>query len=142
MLSIIETSGPEIAFNSIMEITRDAWSAAGNDISIADGENRARGTLQMPVSSWFDDTVRSALKKWHALRRRKHKSDMQRRQCQHARRRYEVLRDESKKRWSAVWERYWTDVSRCDHISCWKLVATIEGRHSTSACPVSARGQL
>ena len=99
--SLIETSGPEMAFNLIMEIVRDAWTAAGIDVTFADGNSGTLQILQMPVSSWFDGTVRAALKQWHALRRRKHKSDMQRRQCQHARRRYELLRDESKKKRSA-----------------------------------------
>ena len=139
--SLIECSNPGIAFNLVMEIVRDAWTAAGVDLSIVDGKGRASRGLRMPVAGWFNDTVRDALKQWHALRRRKHKSDMQRRQCQHARRRYELLRDESRKKWNAEWERYWIDVSKSDHISCWKLVATIEGRQSTKACPVSARVQ-
>ena len=99
-----------------MEIVRDGRTAAGLEISFAGGNGPAPLTLQVPLSSWFDGTVRDALKHWHALRRCNHKSEMQRRQCQHARRRYELLRDESKKKWSAAWEKCWTDVSKCDHI--------------------------
>ena len=32
-------------------------------------------------------------------------------------------------------------VRQCDHLTCWKLVATIEGRKSTNTCPVSKREQ-
>ena len=115
VLTLTETSGPEMALYLIMEIVGDAWTAAGIKISLTDGNGGAPRPLQMPVSSWFDDTVRDALKQWHALRRRKHKSEMQRRQCQHARRRYELFRDESKKIWSAAWDKYWTDVRKCDN---------------------------
>ena len=61
-LRLIETSGPESAFYLIMEIVRDAWTAVGIVITFGDGNGRAPRTLQMPVSSWCDDTVRNAMK--------------------------------------------------------------------------------
>ena len=68
VLTLTETSGPEMALYLIMEIVGDAWTAAGIKISLIDGNGGAPRPLQMPVSSWFDDTVRDALKQWHALR--------------------------------------------------------------------------
>ena len=125
------------AFRLISAIVRDAWEAVGIDVSVADGEARTDARELDVPKGWYDEEVRCAQKRWHALRRQKHKTEAQRKLCQVARRVYERLRAERKRRERADWERYWCDLAHCDHTNVWRVVNTLAGRAAALNCQVS-----
>ena len=145
VLSILREHGPDLAFSKIEAVIRDVWETVGITIATTDGSSREGGIFNMPVAHWYDDEVKVAHKRWHAARRKLRgvgtNSMMQRRFCKHARRTFEKQREESKRRWRTDWERYWCDVSRCDHTNAWRIVSALEGKKDTGRCECSAEYQ-
>ena len=90
----------------------------------------------MPVASWYDEEVASALKVWQSLRRRRKRHEHLRADCQRARRTYEKLRAYKLRIWEHQWRRFWIDVAKCDHTTVWKVIRQMSGKKNLECkCP-------